>query len=62
MNTYVHLRQYVTEFFLEWEMFQTNVVKKIKMHNLTFNFFPKIVVYEMMWKDVLQPDRPQITI
>jgi hypothetical protein len=34
MKTYAHLWQYLTQFFLEWEMFQTNVVKKIKTHIL----------------------------
>jgi hypothetical protein len=33
MKTYVHL-WYVSEFFLEWEMFQTKVVQKIKTHIL----------------------------
>jgi hypothetical protein len=40
MKTYVHL--YVAEFFLEWEMFQTNVVEKIKAHILcSMHFFWK---------------------
>jgi hypothetical protein len=30
MKTCVHLWQYLTEFFLEWEMFQTKVVDEIK--------------------------------
>ena len=34
MKTYLHLWQYLTQFFLEWEMFQTTVVKKIKTHFL----------------------------
>jgi hypothetical protein len=34
MKTYVHLWQYLAEFFLEWEIFQTNVVDKIKTHIL----------------------------
>jgi hypothetical protein len=31
MNTYV-LLLYLAELFLEWEMFQTNVLVKIKTH------------------------------
>jgi len=27
MKTYLHLRQYLTEFFLEYDMIQTNVQK-----------------------------------
>jgi hypothetical protein len=30
MKTHVHLWQYLSEFFLDWEMFQTNVVENIK--------------------------------
>jgi hypothetical protein len=42
MKTYVHLWQYLTEFFLEWEMFQTKVVEKTKTHILcSITFFRK---------------------
>jgi uncharacterized protein (DUF362 family) len=34
MKTYANLRLYLAEFFLEWEMFQTKVVEKIKTHIL----------------------------
>jgi hypothetical protein len=34
MKTYVHLWQYLAEFFLEWEMFQERVVYKFKTHIL----------------------------
>ena len=46
-------------------MFQTNVTEKIKTHFM-FNkyiFPPKIVLfYEIMWKNMVQPERPQMTI
>jgi hypothetical protein len=38
---------------LEWEMFQTQVVEKIKTNisqSITFFFFENLVVYEIMWK------------
>ena len=38
MKTCVHL-WYVAEFFLEWEMFQTKVVEKIKTHFMLNKFF-----------------------
>ena len=38
MKTYRHLWQYLAELSVEWEMFQTKVVEKIKTH-LTFNNF-----------------------
>jgi hypothetical protein len=28
---------YLAEFFLEWEMFQTNVIEKIKTHFMVFS-------------------------
>ena len=34
MKTCVHLQSYFAHVFLEWEMFQTNVVEKIKTHIL----------------------------
>jgi hypothetical protein len=45
-------------------MFQTKVVEKIKTHILcSVTFFPKNrAVYEIMWKNTVQPDRPQMTI
>ena len=40
MKTFLHLWQYLAEFFLEWEMFQVKVVEKIKTHIFIFsNFF-----------------------
>ena len=55
--TYVHL--YLTELFLEWEMFQTKVVEKIKTHiSCSVTFFWKSDIYEIMWKNMAQPDKP----
>jgi hypothetical protein len=42
MKIYVRLWQYLADFFLEWEMFQTKVVEKIKTHILcSITFFRK---------------------
>ena len=41
MKTYVHLWQYLAEYFLEWEMFQTKVVEKTKTHILCPVTFPR---------------------
>jgi hypothetical protein len=39
-------------------MFETKVVGKIEIH-----VFPESrAVYEIMWKNMLEPDRPQMTI
>ena len=34
MKTFRHLRPCLSDFFLEWEMFHTKVVQKIKIHIL----------------------------
>jgi len=45
-------------------MFQTKVVQKIKTHILfSITFSPEIrAIYEIMWKNIVQPGRPQMTI
>ena len=45
-------------------MFQTKVVEKIKAIILCVIFFPPInlAVYEIIWKNVVEPDRPQLTV
>jgi hypothetical protein len=49
-KNYVHLWQYLAEFFLEWEVFATNIVEKIKTHILCqVIFFLKIC---HLWDDV----------
>jgi hypothetical protein len=46
MKTYVHLWQYLAEFFLEWETFQTKFVEKVKTRTLcSITFFFKIVPF-----------------
>ena len=40
-----------------------NVVQKIKTHILySVTLFESLAVYEIMWKNVVEADRPQITI
>jgi len=45
-------------------MFQTKVAEKIKTHILcsVTSFFPQKnhVVYGIMWKNIVEPNRPQI--
>jgi len=66
MKTNVHFLSYLAHFSLEWEMFQTKVVDKIKKHiscSLTF-FLPKIVPFIRYCGEVLQiraGDRRQAT-
>ena len=47
-------------------MFQTNLQKKIKAHIFSSRSSPppleNRVLYEIMWKHIVDPDRPQMTI
>jgi hypothetical protein len=47
MKTNVHFLSYLTRFFLEWEMHQTNFVEKIKTYILcSGTFLENRAVYE----------------
>jgi hypothetical protein len=53
---------YLAHFSLKGEIFSTNFVTKIKAHTMFKNVVSKNqAVYEIMWKNVVQPDRPQMT-
>ena len=42
---------------------EKKIVDKIKTHTLFSNFyFRNLVVYEIMWKNIVEPSRPQMQI
>jgi hypothetical protein len=45
-------------------MFQTKNGKECQNTNFIFSNFLKknLAIYELMWKNIVEPDRPQITI
>jgi hypothetical protein len=44
-------------------MLQTKVLEKIKTHLKFNNFFPENrAVNKIMWKNMVEPDRPQMTV
>jgi hypothetical protein len=46
-------------------MFLTKVVEKIKPHviySITFFFFENRDVYDILWKNMVEPGRPQMTV
>ena len=46
MNTYLRLLQYLAQLLLEWEIFRTKFVDKIKTHVLcSVTFFSEIVTF-----------------
>ena len=60
MKTFLHLWQYLAEFFLQWEMFQIKVVEKIKTNILCQQpFSGNRVACEIMWKNLVEPELPQ---
>jgi hypothetical protein len=62
MKTYVQL-WYRTKFFLEREMFQIKLVEEIKTHILySVTFTENSAVYEIMWKNMIDLQRPQMKI
>jgi hypothetical protein len=64
MKTKIYFWSYLSEFFLEWEMFQTKVVEKIKtqiLRSVTLSP-PNSFAYEVIWKNILEPDRPQTIV
>jgi len=59
----IHFWSYLTHFFLEWDMFETNVEQKIETHILSsITFFKNCTFHEIMWKNTVQLGRPQMTI
>jgi len=54
---------YLAEFLLEWEIFQTKVIEKIKTHILwSLYIFLNHAVYEIMWKNTAEGDKAQMPI
>ena len=44
-------------------MFETNVVEKIKTHiYCSVTFYEYRAIYELMWKNMIEPYWPQMTI
>jgi len=43
-------------------MFQTNLEEKIKRHFMFNDVSDNCVVYKIMWKNAVEPDRPQMKI
>ena len=64
MKTNIKLLSHSAQFFLEWEMFQREFVDEIKTHisYLIILFFENRAIYEIMWKNVVHPGRPQMAL
>jgi hypothetical protein len=62
MKTNIHFFNHIpAQFFLAWEMFQTKAVEKIKTQKLrSLTFSENRVVYEIIWKNIVQPEKLQM--
>ena len=50
-------------FLLRMKSFSDKCVDKLEVHILcSATFFENLVIYEIMWKNVVDRDRPQMTI
>jgi len=56
MKTYVH-SWYLAELFLDWEMFHTEFVERIKTRIINSLFSVNCSFYEIMWENILQAVR-----
>jgi len=63
MQTNKHFLSYPAEFFLQLEIFQTDVEEKLETHILCpITFFFNRCLYEKMRKNMVQADRLQLAI
>jgi len=53
----------LAELLLELEMFQAKLIEKTTAHFTFDKFFPPIFpAFEILWKNMVEPDRPRKTI
>jgi hypothetical protein len=64
MKINIHIWLYLSNFVLEWEIFQTKSCGQNQITQFTFNnVFSEIrAVYETMWNTIVDSDRPQTKI
>ena len=63
MKTTWNIWSYLAQFLLEWKMLQATFVEKIKTHISRPITFPENrAVYEITWKNVVEPGRPHMTV
>ena len=62
MKTNIHFLSYLARFFLEWDTFETKFVEKTKTHLRFCISFLNLAFYEIIWKNIVERGRPQVTI
>jgi hypothetical protein len=62
MTNNIRFCLYLTQFFLEWEMFHTKSCRANQnTHFMLNSFFRKLCIYEIMWKNNVGRSRPRMT-
>jgi hypothetical protein len=63
MKTIIHFWSYLAHFFLDWEMFQKKCCRDNQnTHFISSNFFRNRVVCEIMWKNIVELEKPQMAV
>jgi len=59
MKINIHFRSYLAPILLRMTDFSDKVVEKPETHILySITFYENCAVYEIMWKNTVEPDRP----
>jgi hypothetical protein len=63
MKTFSHFWHYIAEFLLEWGVFRQNCSENQNTHFMfsNFHFSENYSVYGIVSKNVVEPDRTQMT-
>jgi hypothetical protein len=61
METYMQLWQYLAEFFLEWNVSETRRRKNENVFWIQCSIPDDHTAYEVKWKNLVEPGRPQMT-
>ena len=62
MNTYVHLRNRLFQFFLELVSDKSYTENQKRTFHGQQRLSQNSSVYDLMWKNVVEPDMPEMTI
>ena len=63
MKNFLYLWLYLAHFFLEWKLFRQNYIENQKTNFVFSKFnFENRATYVIIWKNIVDPDRPQMTM
>jgi len=62
MKTNIHFGSHLAQFFLKWEMFKKCCRENPNTRFMINNIFENRGVYEITWKNTVEPGSPKVTI